>query len=332
MCSAAKENSKFLSVPDDVPQVLIIGCGYVGRELLARYQASGWVVTATTRSGRLASDHGEWVCGSEKSGAVRCLALDLCAPASLAAFRAALDGDAFDAVHVLVPPGPEPERVLLEGPTRLLGIPAIATARRILLASSTAVYGDRAGAWVSADMPARADDERGQRLLAAEQAWLTHPAVRVVRLAGLYGPGRLIGAGDLRSGRPLFGDPERWLNLIHVADAATLLVAVAAAEGAARIELGSDDAPVQRRDWYAGLAAALGLPPPRFDGLTRADGPRAASAASRRCDNGPTCRRTGWRPRYPDWQSGLAASIRGSGSGSGSGSGTAAEAGMASRD
>jgi len=324
MCSAAKENSKFLSVPDDVPQVLIIGCGYVGRELLARYQAKGCAVTATTRSGRLDPGQGSRGCDGEEPAAVRSLALDLCDPASIDAFAAAIAGDGFDAVHVLVPPGPEPERVLLEGPVRLLRIPAIATARRILLASSTAVYGDRAGAWVSADTPAKADDERGRRLLAAEQAWLSHPAVRVVRLAGLYGLGRLIGAGDLRSGGPLSGDPERWLNLIHVADAADLLVAVAAGADAARIELGSDDAPVQRRDWYAGLAAALDLPPPRFDGITRTDGPRAASAASRRCDNGPTCRRTGWRPRYPDWQSGLAASIRGPGE--------VAEAGVASRD
>lgn len=344
MCSAATENSEFLPLSETAPKVLIIGCGYLGRELAERYLAAGCAVTATTRSGRIAP-------GLTPRVAAR--ALDLCDPASIERMGEALGDAPLDVVHVLVPPGPEPRGVLLEAPVRLLGLAPLAAARCIVVASSTAVYGDVAGEWVSADTPAAALDGRGRLMRAGEAVWLEHPAVRVLRLAGLYGPGRLIGEADLRRNAPLAGDPERWLNLIHVVDAASLLVAMAAAPGGggaqgpstpsaapepslerappaleraggrgvdrlrdgepdrtpARVELGCDDTPVRRRDWYAGLAAALGLPPPVFDGITREDGPRAARAASRRCDNRPTCRRTGWRPQHPDWRSGLAASL-----------------------
>jgi len=306
MCSAAKKNSDFPQPSESAPEVLIIGCGYLGRELAKNYLAAGYAVTATTRSGHLAA-------GLADGLAARCrvLALDLRDPVSIAAFAQVLGDGAPAAVHLLVPPGPEPYRVLLEAPARLLHIDPIAAARRIVIASSTAVYGDAAGEWVSADTPAVASDERGRLLLAGEVAWLAHPAARVLRLAGLYGPGRLIGAADLRRGSPLLGDPDRWLNLIHVADAAALLAMMAVGTDGARVELGCDDTPARRGDWYAGLAAALGLPAPTFDGLTRSDGPRSARAASRRCDNRPTCQRTGWRPRHSDWRSGLAASLDG---------------------
>lgn len=298
MCSAATENRGFPRLPEPAPHILIIGSGYLGRVVAERYLKRGVQVTATTRSGDLPAG---------LSPRVRAQALDLGDPAAILALARALGPQPLDTVQVLVPPGPDPERVLIEAPARLLDLLAIAGARRIVVASSTAVYGDLDGAWVSADSEAVGADPRSRLLEAGERAWLGHPAVRVVRLAGLYGPGRLIGEADLRRGSPLAGDPDRWLNLIHVEDAADLLLAVAAGEGAARIELGSDDRPLRRHEWYTSLASALGLPPPTFDRVTRAEGPRSASAASRRCDNRPTCRRTGWRPRHPDWRSGLAA-------------------------
>ena len=56
--------------------------------------------------------------------------------------------------------------------------------------STTAVYGDRGGAWVDEDIPVAPTSERGRRRVAAERGWLAlDPPAHVFRLAGIYGPG-----------------------------------------------------------------------------------------------------------------------------------------------
>ena len=52
------------------------------------------------------------------------------------------------------------------------------------------------------------------------------PSAVVLRFAGIYGPGRLPRAKAIRAGEPLVGDADRWLNLIHVDDAADAVLAV----------------------------------------------------------------------------------------------------------
>jgi len=124
--------------------------------------------------------------------------------------------------------------------------------------------------------PAR---EAGRILVAAEQVLRSHPRGPGValRFAGLYGPGRLPRIDDLRAGRPIDADPDSWLNMIHVDDAAGIVCAVAAAPAPAPLYVVSDGRPVLRRDWYGRLAALTGSPSPRWadaramtpDGLPR---------------------------------------------------------------
>jgi nucleoside-diphosphate-sugar epimerase len=183
---------------------------------------------------------------------------------------------------------------------RIIGaLAGAATLRRAVLSSSTAVYGDRAGATVTAETPVDASGERASRLLAIEHAWTATMRHHVVRLAGLYGPGRVIGETSLSEGRIIDGDPDAWLNLIHVADAAALLTRCLGARATA-IELGCDGHPVPRRVYYATLAASLGCPMPGFSGQ-----PAARGGASRRCDPRSTMARTGWWPMYRDFRAGL---------------------------
>ena len=78
----------------------------------------------------------------------------------------------------------------------------------------------------------------------------------------------------LERGEPIPGDPQKFLNLIHIDDAAQ--AASAAALEAARPEpiyLVSDDRPVTRREYYTRMATLLGAPEPRFD-LPRPAAPR----------------------------------------------------------
>jgi nucleoside-diphosphate-sugar epimerase len=120
-----------------------------------------------------------------------------------------------------------------------------------------------------------------------------------VRLAGLYGPGRIVGMTTLLHGQGVGGDPEDLLNLIHVEDAAALLQAVAAADSSASIELGADGVPLRRRDYYEHLAMRLGVPC-RFGRGEDTVGFARRRSGSRACCIDPTCARTGWRPRHRD--------------------------------
>jgi nucleoside-diphosphate-sugar epimerase len=103
-------------------------------------------------------------------------------------------------------------------------------------------------------------------LLEAEALLGGHPKGpgTVLRLAGIYGPGRLPRIDDLRAGRPLEADPDSWLNLIHVDDAAAVVMAVADHAGPGPLYVVSDGRPVRRRDFYARLADLVGSPPPNW--------------------------------------------------------------------
>lgn len=90
--------------------------------------------------------------------------------------------------------------------------------QKFLFVSSTSVYGDCQGALVDEDSPCNPQTESGQVLLQAERELLAGPLadrILILRLAGLYGPGRIPRVQD--SGD---GSDERCVNLIHVHDAA----------------------------------------------------------------------------------------------------------------
>jgi nucleoside-diphosphate-sugar epimerase len=86
-----------------------------------------------------------------------------------------------------------------------------------------------------------------------------------LRFAGLYGPDRLPRLADLRAGRPIAADPDSWLNLIHVDDAAAVVVAVTDAAAPKPLYVVSDGRPVLRRDWYGRVAILAGAPTPTWD-------------------------------------------------------------------
>src|SRR5262249_57188389 len=90
------------------------------------------------------------------------------------------------------------------------------------------------------------------------------PGAVILRFAGIYGPGRLLGRQAVEAGEPLVGDPDRWLNLIHVEDGAAAVLAAEARGEPGAVYNVCDDRPVRRRAFYAELARLLGAPKPRF--------------------------------------------------------------------
>lgn len=297
-------------MPSLAPHALIVGCGYLGRTLAAKLHDRQLTVFGTTRS----PDHARQLAAI----GVRPMLVHVTQPVTHAAMRPALEVEALD-VYYMVPPGrpdssPSPRQVVLGGIAHMVRSLKRAKVRRAVLVSSTAVYSQRGGQRVDADSPAKPHDERGRRLLEGEKLWLdAGEPYHVLRLAGLYGPGRVVGFKAVADGAPLLGDPEALINLIHVDDAAELLIAMMLSDETGRIELGCDGTPVPRIEYYRHLAQRLGAPPPqvlsdeKMIALMGLSAPRLRQTSSKALDHIATCRRTCWSPRYPNYRLGLEA-------------------------
>ena len=132
-----------------------------------------------------------------------------------------------DALLVSVQPGGEGDPVLRHFAAAIEAAPRL---RRIAYLSTIGVYGDHGGAWIDEDVRPVPESERGRHRLAVEDEWLalgarTGRQVAVLRLAGIYGPGRNT-VEDLRDGSARrIGKPGQVFNRIHVDDIATTLAA-----------------------------------------------------------------------------------------------------------
>jgi nucleoside-diphosphate-sugar epimerase len=186
---------------------------------------------------------------------------------------------------------------------------AAAPARWIGYLSSTGVYGNAGGAWVDETAPVLG---RRAGRLAADQAWAAlHPAVRVFRLPGIYGPGRSA-LDRLRHGPVARIDkPGHVFSRIHVDDIVAALLA-SMAGGTPGIYNISDDAPAPGEVVTAHAARLLGLREPPLQSLETANlSPmgRAFYAECRRVANGKMKRELGLELRYPSYVEGLAACL-----------------------
>ncbi|MFO0898104.1 MAG: NAD-dependent epimerase/dehydratase family protein [Pirellulales bacterium] len=182
--------------------------------------------------------------------------------------------------------------------------------RRFLYISSTGVYGPGDGGWVDEETPCHPDREGGQACLAAEQTLAASslgPRSIILRLAGIYGPGRIPRAADLLAGKPLAAHPDTHLNLIHVDDAARIVL-LAEQAAAPRTYVVSDGHPVLRRDYFAELARLLSAPAPTFISPP-ADGPPQRGASDRKANNARLLRELKPEFAYPSYREGLAAIV-----------------------
>jgi nucleoside-diphosphate-sugar epimerase len=234
---------------------LIVGCGYLGSRVAERWLAGGSRVFGMTRSAARADEFA--------AAGIEPIIADVTKPETI---RDLPDvATMFWAVGFDRSAGATYRDVHVDGLARVIGV--LAGAPRIILSSSTGVWGNDDGAVVSESTPATPTREAGSVLLEAEAALhaLAPGRGTALRFAGLYGPSRLPRLDDLKAGRPIAADPDSWLNLIHVDDAARIVCAVAAAPAPRPLYVVSDGVPVRRRDWYAHLATRSGSPPPNWD-------------------------------------------------------------------
>lgn len=137
----------------------------------------------------------------------------------------------------------------------------------IVYISTSGVYGDCEGRWIDEDEPLKPKSDRARRRVDAESAlceWARTTAARhvVLRVPGIYGPGRLP-RERLERGLPVLR-PELspWSNRIHADDLAqaALHAAVHGRDGAAYHV--ADGNPTTMADYFTRCAVLLGLPPP----------------------------------------------------------------------
>lgn len=175
--------------------------------------------------------------------------------------------------------------------------------KRLLFVSSSRVYGQSDGQWTDETSPAEASSYSGRIMLEAEQVAL-HSGIpaSVVRLTGIYGPGREWMLSQVRKGYRVAIVPPLYANRIHVDDSAGLLAFLLKADlrGNALDDcyIGVDDAPVPLAEVVGWLRERLGVTEWAAEASVR-------RAGSKRCSNA-RAKALGWEPRYPSYREGYA--------------------------
>jgi nucleoside-diphosphate-sugar epimerase len=277
-----------------MPRILIAGCGYVGEATADLFHAAGWEVEGWTASIGSASKL------SAKPYPV--VAVDIAERAA-----AAVHAKSFNVViHCASTGGGDVQlyrRVYFEGARNLLEQLAGST---ILFTSSTSVYAQRSGEWVTEESAAEPQHETGKILRKTEELVLRRGGL-VVRLAGIYGPGRSALLTKFLRGEA-FVDPEndRFVNQAHRDDiASALFVLLDRHAGAGEIYNVADDKPLLQSECYRWLARKLNRSIPLRKGST-SDGKRGRS--NKRVSN-LKLRSLGWAPRYSSFEEAMKRSI-----------------------
>lgn len=287
----------------NLKSAFIFGCGYLGLRVARRLIGDGWQVSALTRRPERAAA----LCREGIRGCV----------GDWNSYRTLRELP--PAAHVLVAVGYDHRggrsrhEVYVEGLRNALRV--IPASSRVCYVSSTGVFHQNDGGWVDETSPCHPESEGGRAHLRAENLLrrqrVGQPAgsTLVLRMAGLYGPGRVPRAESIRRGEPIAASQDGFLNLIHVDDAAACVVAAWNMPHPASMYLVSDGHPVVRREYYEEIARLTGSPPPTFVAppaghtSTRSDSNKRIWNARMRRDLLP-------RPQYPSYREGLRAILR----------------------
>ena len=274
------------------PRVAVLGAGYIGLAAARACAAGGAAVWAVRRRARPAGVGIESIAGDLVAGSIQGL------PGAL------------DAIVLTVAPAGGAESYDSTYPPAARAAVALARAtgaRSLVYTSSTGVYGGHDGAWVDESTPRRGEGPGNRALIEAEDTLLEAGlgGVTVLRVAGIYGPGR--------DPRPRFAQagrlPERgeyWVNLAHQADIVAAITASLAHAGPSRVLNVSDGAPALAAEIARWCAAAQGIDP----ALLVFDGRDASSRSNQRIANAALVA-TGWRARFPSFREGFSEGLQG---------------------
>lgn len=280
---------------------LIVGCGYLGRRVARRWLDAGHEVWAVTRSATHAAELAELGAHSRVADVTRPETLADLPTAPTVLYAVGYDrAGGLSRWDVYVA---GLENFLLHAPTGI---------ERMIYISSTGVYGQGDASWVDEQSECRPERNAGQAFWAAEQRLAAHTLgslAVVLRMAGLYGPGRVPHRADLLARRPLAVPSEGYLNLIHVDDMAEVVLAADARATTARLYLACDGHPVPRPDYYSYLAELLGVPRPQLVPPPPGAPSAQRARANKRASNRRLIEELGVSLKYPTYREGLKAAI-----------------------
>jgi nucleoside-diphosphate-sugar epimerase len=275
-----------------MPRILIAGCGYVGQATADLFCGAGWDVEG-------------WTASEKSAAALSARPYPVFQVDISKRHQVAERPGTFDAVvHCASSRGGGVEsyrQIYLNGARNLLD-----RFEKMLFTSSTSVYAQRGGSWVTEESETRPVRETGRILLETENVVLARGGV-VARLAGIYGPGRSALLTKFLAGRAII-DPERdrFVNQVHRDDiASALFFLVSEKWRKSQIYNVVDNEPILQSDCYRWLAQRLNRPLPPIRELTE---DRKRGDTNKRVNNAKL-RSLGWTLQYPTFVEAMEKSI-----------------------
>ena len=280
------------------PRLLVLGCGYIGAEVLRQATRAGWQVRGVVRSAasaeRLVAEGLEVVSFDVLNGDLNEL------------------GEGWDTVVYALSAGGGGEAAYAAayaaGPARVARWVEQKKFRSLVLTSSTGVYRQE-GEVDEASI--EGGDGPSDALVAGEQAILSAsiPARCVLRLGGLYGPGRHYLLDQLRRGERIVGGVVSYrINYLHQHDAASAVLAAASAPEGTHLFNVTDGHPVTKEALARWICLQLGGASPIFDASAPA-GPRAQRTGRVTPDRWVRSEairaKLGWKPQFSSVFEGL---------------------------
>lgn len=274
-------------------KILIVGVGDVGSRVAAACLAVGhevWAVRRHPERSHLPS-----------SPRLHWLAQDACELST-----EQLPSDLSAAVIALAPSGhsaDDYERTYAGAARHLAGVLAPLGLAWAVWTSSTSVYGQAGGEWVDELSATEPSQPKAQILLAAERAIAgAAEHTTVLRLSGIYGPGRLRLLRWVQEARPVVRANPQWSNRIHVEDIVGAIMHLLATrllgERLRDCYVLTDNTPTPQHEVLDWIAQRLALPPVPDAPAQPTSGKRLRSAF---------WAETGYQLRYPSYQQGYAA-------------------------
>jgi nucleoside-diphosphate-sugar epimerase len=268
--------------------VLVIGCGFIGAQLLRVLKQNGCKATGITLS--------ESSADTLRSEGLEVVAADL----RTSDLRVLTENNPSVVIHCASSGkgGAVAYReIFLETTMRLIEETRF---DHLIFTSSTSVYAQTDGSIVTESDPAKPERETGKILRETEELVLAHHGT-VLRLAGIYGQGRCVPLEKLLSGEAgIEGDGERIINSIHRDDAVSAFHLAARHRWQGIFNV-ADSTPVTQLEWFQWVCVRAGRPLPPF---VPRDLNRKRAWTSKRVSNAKL-RSLGWAPRYPSFREGL---------------------------
>ena len=284
----------------------VIGCGYLGFELARELVQRGHRVWGIRRQFDDTS--------AIRSAGIKPLEADVTRPETLKHLPRSVEW-VINAVSSMKGDSEVYQQVYLQGTRHLIRhLSPSPTLKRYLHVSSTSVYGQTDGSWIT-EAAERCPTTATSRVLVEteDELFRAHhdqqfPA-SVVRASGIYGPGRgYLFQQYLKNQARLIGDGSRLINMIHVTDLVGAMIALLEHGQSGMAYNVTDSEPVTQLEFFTFLSQQLDkpLPPAASAGELKQ---RKRALTNKRVSNRRLIEEIGYQFNYPSFRQGYAAEI-----------------------